>query len=452
MAQKIWKKRILFLMMALFLGMMSAIGIFFLANKGERAVTALGYDEYIDWIDNSSVYIGKILDADGEELWTKDFPGYEDTYNIVGELKTNYMAENTVTVAYSDVLLGMDTYNLIGGEDSLSDAGQDINLTIRHKLSESVYNYMKENGVKSGSALFAEADTGKILAAVSLPGASPCTALDELEDGALLNKNLRVTIPGSTMKIVTTALLAAKCGEELRQETAECIGTYPLLDGDVICSTQCGLHDIESALGYSCNIFFAQKIINILDKVPEGTWESLEKMGFKPEKQEIFLDRLRRISSSTGYTGNPDFSGTWSLIGQGTTQTSPIDMVRIVSAIVNGGAAAEPYLVENIRTVDGTITEKHEVKRTELMSEATAQLTDKIWRNAYNTYYPSGLYDEQITMAKTGTAQYADGSESSLLMGYIENLGVAFYIEIKNWDEAQISPADVVNHALNAGL
>ena len=190
MAQKIWKKRILFLMMALFLGTMSAIGIFFLANKGERAVTALGYDEYIDWIDNSSVYIGKILDADGEELWTKDFPGYEDTYNIVGELKTNYMAENTVTVAYSDVLLGMDTYNLIGGEDSLSDAGQDINLTIRHKLSESVYNYMKENGVKSGSALFAEADTGKILAAVSLPGASPCTALDELEDGALLNKNL----------------------------------------------------------------------------------------------------------------------------------------------------------------------------------------------------------------------------------------------------------------------
>lgn len=135
----------------------------------------------------------------------------------------------------------------------------------------------------------------------------------------MLNKNLRVTIPGSTMKIVTTALLAAKCGEELRQETAECIGTYPLLDGDIVCSTQCGLHDIESALGYSCNIFFVQKIINILDKVPEGTWESLEKMGFKPEKQEIFLDRLHRISSSTGSTGNPDFSGTWSLIGQGTT-------------------------------------------------------------------------------------------------------------------------------------
>lgn len=41
---------------------------------------------------------------------------------------------------------------------------------------------------------------------------------------------------------------------------------------------------------------------------------------------------------------------------------------------------------------------------------------------------------------------------SKLLTGYIENLGVAFYIEIKNWDEAQISPADVVNHSLNAGL
>lgn len=44
MAQKIWKKGTLFLLMALLLGMRSAIGIFFLANEGERAVTALGYD------------------------------------------------------------------------------------------------------------------------------------------------------------------------------------------------------------------------------------------------------------------------------------------------------------------------------------------------------------------------------------------------------------------------
>ena len=55
-------------------------------------------------------------------------------------------------------------------------------------------------------------------------------------------------------------------------------------------------------------------------------------------------------------------------------------------------------------------------------------------------------------MAKTGTAQYSDGSESSLLMGYIENSDVAFYIEIKNRDETQISPADVVNYALSVGL
>ena len=334
----------------------------------------------------------------------------------------------------------------------MSDAGRDISLTIRHELSESVYNYMKENGVKSGSAIFTEADTGRILAAVSLPGASPYAALDELEDGALLNKNLRVTIPGSTMKIVTTALLAARCGEELREETAECTGTYPLSNGDITCVTQRGVHDIEGALGYSCNTFFAQKIISILDADPKSTWENLERMGFGPEDQEVSLDRLHRTASSTGYDGNSDFSGTWSLVGQGTTQASPIDMVRIVSALVNGGTAAEPYLVENLRTVYGLATESHEVQKTELMSKETAQLVNEIWKSAYDTYYPSGLYDEQITMAKTGTAQYADGSESSLLIGYIENSGVAFYIEIKDRADAQISPADVVNHALSVGL
>ena len=118
-----------------------------------------------------------------------------------------------------------------------------------------------------------------------------------------------------------------------------------------------------------------------------------------------------RKSLWTGFTGrrpplammgNSDFSGTWSLIGQGTTQASPIDMVRIVSALVNGRTAAEPYLVENLRTVYGLATESHEVQKTELMSKETAQLVNEIWKSAYDTYYPSGLYDEQITMAKTG--------------------------------------------------
>lgn len=424
-----------------------------MANGGERAVTALGYDRYINWAEGSPVYIGKILDVDGKELWTREFPGYEDTYSIVGELETNYLAENTVAVQYSDVLMGTDTYNMIKGEKSLSDAGQDISLTIRHDLSASVYEYMKESGVKSGSALFTEADTGRILAAVSLPGASPYAAINELEDGALLNKNLRVTIPGSTMKVITTLLLASRCGEGLGNEMAECTGSFSLVNGDITCVTQRGWHNIDSALGCSCNTFFAEEIISRLDTDVERTWNDLERIGFSVEEgREIPLDRLRRMSSSTSYNGDSSFSGTWSLIGQGTTQVSPIDMVRVVSAVTNGGVAAEPYLVENIRTVDGIITESHVVQKSEIISEETAQQVNEIWRRAYNTYYPKALYNEEITMAKTGTAQYSDGSESSLLLGYIENSDVAFYIEIKDWAEARISPADVVNYALDAGL
>ena len=160
------------------------------------------------------------------------------------------------------------------------------------------------------------------------------------------------------MKIVTAALLAARCGEELREETAECTGTYPLLNGDVTCVTQRGIHDIESALGYSCNTFFAQKIIGILDADPKSTWENLERMGFSQEGQEVSLDRLHRTASSTGYDGDSSFSGTWSLIGQGTTQVSPIDMVRIVSALVNNGTAAEPYLVENAPHIVNSVRRK----------------------------------------------------------------------------------------------
>ena len=51
-----------------------------------------------------------------------------------------------------------------------------------------------------------EAGTGKIRAAVSLPGAV-ADGVEGLPEGALLNKNFLSVTPGSTMKIVTTLLL-----------------------------------------------------------------------------------------------------------------------------------------------------------------------------------------------------------------------------------------------------
>ena len=446
MVQKIWKKKIIFIARALFLGMMSAIGIFLLAKDGEEAIRNLGYDRYIEWAEGTDIHVGKIIDSTGTELWSMDFPGYEDTYSIVGELKTNYSAENTVAVQYADVLMGTDSYGLISGSRSLSDAGHDVTLTLRHDLNERIYNYMKENGVESGSVLLTEAGTGRILAAVSLPGASPYAAPDDLEDGALLNKNLLATIPGSTMKIVTSCLLAAEQGVDLPQDVVDCSGSYHLADGDITCVTQRGKQDITRALGYSCNVFFGQEITRILDADLENTWERLEQMGFNKEGGEIPLDRLHRTASSTGYNGDGSFSGTWSLIGQGTTQVSPIDMVRVVSALVNGGISYEPYLIECITDTEGTATETHETKTEKVMSPDTAQQICEIWRGAYDIYYSDELYDNRITMAKTGTAQYGDGSESSLLMGYIEESDMAFYVEIKNREGVQISPTDVINY------
>lgn len=230
------------------------------------------------------------------------------------------------------------------------------------------------------------------------------------------------------------------------QDVVDCNGSYHLAEGDITCGTQRGKQDITRALGYSCNVFFGQEIIRILDADPKNTWERLEQMGFNKEGGEIPLDRLHRTASSTGYNADGSFSGTWSLIGQGTTQVSPIDMVRVVSALVNGGISYEPYLIECITDTEGTATETHETKIEKVMSPDTAQQICEIWRGAYDIYYSDELYDNRITMAKTGTAQYGDGSESSLLMGYIEESDMAFYVEIKNREGVQISPADVINY------
>ena len=67
MVQKIWKKKKIFIAMALFLGMMSVLGIFLLAKDGEEAIRNLGYDRYIEWTEGTDIHVGKIIDSTGTE-------------------------------------------------------------------------------------------------------------------------------------------------------------------------------------------------------------------------------------------------------------------------------------------------------------------------------------------------------------------------------------------------
>ena len=113
------------------------------------------------------------MDTNGEVLWSREFRGYEDTYSLVGELKDVPYAENTAALSMEGSLLHPEQYRVAEGADSLEGTGETVVLTIDRGLNEDIYQYMKDRQIRSGSALFMEAGTGKIRAAVSLPGAVP---------------------------------------------------------------------------------------------------------------------------------------------------------------------------------------------------------------------------------------------------------------------------------------
>lgn len=437
-------------------------GLFFLVRNSQTAISSMSYKKYSDWTGNEGNTIGKVLDANGKLLWSVDFAGYEDTYSIIGNPEC-VLNENTVAVRLQSELFGCSDYSIWEGVDSLEDTGRDICVTLDHERNSDIYYYMKENGVKKGSALVMDASTGAIKVCVSLPAADPSDDVEEMADGALLNRNFATTISGSTLKTVVTLLLLEQ-GETVENEIYICNGSHTLEDGtSVTCITKQGSHDLTSALGVSCNAYYAYMINKYLDTNGNEVAKRLEELGFvvgtKEDRETASLDAsgITFKKSLVNYKGDGGFTSTWALIGEGDVQVSPVQMARIVSAMVHGGEAAEPYLLESVGNGEsaesyqlesvgnGADAGAHAVVKEQLIEKETADKMYQIWKEAFEEYYSDEEYSGKITVAKTGTAEYDGGKSSKLLVGYLEERDEVFFIEICDYDGG-LKPADVANY------
>lgn len=348
------------------------------------------------------------------------------TANLIG----NPLNTNTIANVYSEAL-APSGFNVVSGIKSVEGkAGQVLQTTL---LSADIQERLARAFGKYNGVLFAyNYTTGEILCALSLPSSSGYSR----RDGALINKCLDGTyIPGSTMKIVAS-ILALEQDLDLAKHRCTCTGTRLLPDGtSVSCAggTAHGTVNLETALGYSCNCYFSS-LISRLDV--DQTQASLLKLGFTldGENKRTQLSQLTRTTSSTNFTSNESFNDVWSLIGQGHTQISVVDMVKIAGAVSNGGVAAEPYLVSSI--CDPNESEciyEAETDTARLFTLETAEDLDAIWENAVNRFYRSGssAMSTKITYAKTGTAELGDGTTNRTLLGVIKEQQVAFMIVVE---------------------
>lgn len=440
--------------MALLLAALSAVGVVRLYALGGQAMASLTIAERREISttvdisvqdynantlpDRYSVY-GTISTADGVTLFgptvdqTGLSPAFASLIGLVGEdnsAQTRYIANRYWEQVFPRI------YSPLTGIPA--GAAPELTLTISSAVQEGMYTWLTERGVQ-GCVFAYDYVGGDILCMASTPGAHwGDTAAQE---GSYINKNLYNTTPGSTMKLVTLLLLLQQ-GFDPADLSFSCQGSYTLrADGETVrCTGTHGTLDGANALGRSCNCWFAQAI-ELLN--PAQAAADLEEMGFN---ELSALGAIPRSSTCVTLGTAWDFDSVWSLIGQGATLVSPIDMAVLAGQCAAGGGAALPRLLAGQETELSLFGQSHP----ELFQRLGA-----LWRQAYGDCYPVEDYSGVITAAKTGTADElgADGERTQkLLCGCSEELHVAFYIVIENAqtgdDALEVTTAEVANRLM----
>lgn len=367
--------------------------------------------EWASFYANDSVYSdgalcrGTVLDRDGTLLaftGTEAF-GYADSsdvrtacLHVVGDMNGN-IGTGALT-AFRSRLIG---YSLITG--TTGDGGT-VKLNIDADLNVTAYNALDG---RSGAVLVYNYETGEILCMASSLSFDPNVGFDESDsdyDGVYINRGISASfVPGSVFKLVTLAA-AIENIPDLFQQTFPCEGSYDVDGVTINCTGTHGDQTVEEALAHSCNCAFAQISLQLGGDVIA---EYAEQYGFTETHD---LNGIETAAGSVDSAGHDRPNVAWEGIGQYNDLITPYALLRFVGAIANGGTVVEPSLLYG--TSNGS---------TRLMNAATANRISSMMSYNVEYNYGSGTYPGLNMHAKTGTAEFGDGTSHAWFTGFITN-------------------------------
>jgi len=279
---------------------------------------------------------------------------------------------------------------------------------------------------KRGALIAMDPKTGKILAMVSKPSFGPdlfarnilpeeWKALMENPHHPLQNKGIQGQYPpGSVFKIVT-AIAGLESGIITPDTPLTCTGAYPYGNRDFRCWKEGGhgTLSLHRAIVESCDIYFYQVGLKVgVDRIAHyanelglgratGIHLPHEKSGIVPSSSW----KKKRL-------GVPWYSGeTLSFaVGQGYLNTTPIQLVSLISAVSNNGKFYLPQVVERVENIYGTVLKEYppvEIGRANI-SENTLRIIQDALSGVVNEPHGTGwacaLKGVKVA-GKTGTAQ-----------------------------------------------
>jgi cell division protein FtsI (penicillin-binding protein 3) len=299
---------------------------------------------------------------------------------------------------------------LLGGEGANRPVdGSDVVLTI-----DSVVQFITERALAravnhyhaaGGSAIVMDPSDGSILAMASLPTFDP-NRFGDFEPAAWWNRNTQQTYePGSTFKIVTAAASLEE-GVITPSQAVDC-GNGTLQIGGVTIHEHGGhrynLLTFEDVMVHSSNVGTARVGLSL---GPSRFYRYIRDFGFGERTGIQLPGEATGIVRRTGKWS--DLSNASISIGQEIGVT-PLQIVRAVATVANGGVRVEPRIVDRIVDGNGRILFKPATPPPHrVISEKTAAVLNEILKSvvARGTGENAAL-TEHIVAGKTGTAQKA---------------------------------------------
>ena len=304
--------------------------------------------------------------------------------------------------------------------------GNDLYLTVDIELEKLAYGLLEE---ECGVIIVMDPATGAILAMASSPAYDPNIFVDPgknkerlavLKDAScpLLNRAVNSQYPpGSIFKIIS-ALAALEMKKTVSSTRKYCDGKYKLGRRIFRCwkGDGHGWLNLEEAIMHSCNIYFYQIGLSVgADNLARfakyfglGSRTGIELPG--EVKGLVPTTRWKRLTY-----GQPWYKGeTLNLsIGQGYLSISPLQAVRMISAVANNGILPSPHLVK----------QSPRVKKVRRINISDKNLTIVKRGMFKGVNHPEGtshrVYLPGISIAaKTGTAQVKSGRSPSWFLGF----------------------------------
>ena len=379
-------------------------------------------------------YAAKISDDEYKNL--KDDYDQNDLIGKTGieSLFEKYLKGKKGTKQIDMAVDGTTTAEVVEDE---AVAGSNVILTIDSKLQKIAEEALKDNiekiknggfgkvyDAKGGSCVVMNVKTGEVLAMASYPDYNPQSfangisseewkSYNENRSYPLLNKCIQSAYePGSIFKMVT-AIAGLESGNISLTERINDTGVYKKYGTDWKCwyytdyHTGHGYLNVIGAIQKSCNFFFYETAdrmgIDTLDKYAKyfglGTKTGIELPG-EVSGNLASKEYVKSINESwnPGDTIN-------AAIGQGYNKFTPLQMVKYISMVANGGNKVDVSIVKSIQNADGTEVSKDEINK--FVSEKLGISKDNESEDiTLNSEYVNAVKEgmRSVTSGEAGTA------------------------------------------------